>query len=373
MINILFVSHYSDLKMGGQQSMLALIKALDTSKFNPMLVCPDDNQELAHTMQSLGFKTFEVPLTSLKPKNLVQNLKNILMIRKIIKNNHIDIIHPDHERDSIIAGLARIRTKCKMIWHVRLTRGVSTDKLSAKLATVIIGIAEDIKQRFQNVKDIDKKYTTIFNGVDCEVFKPTNKIKALRTELSFPKDSFLICFVGQYKLGKGILDIIESIIILKEKTEKQFKLIMIGSIIEKHTFEKMLDLISSHHLEEYVEILSQQKNIYRYMQAADLLILPSHEATEGMGRVLFESMSCGTPVIGTNVKGVREAITPETGILVDEKSPESIAQAIEKFMNDDEFRIAAGRAGRERALNYFDIKIHAKNVSNLYHKYVDSF
>lgn len=368
MLNVLYISHFPDMKMGGQQSMMALIKHLDRARVKPFAIVPSEG-ELSKELRKIGCETFVVPLTSLKPKNIFIHINNIKLIRKIISEKEIDIIHPDHERDSIIAGIAKLFTASKMIWHVRLTRAVSTDNLSVRLSDGIIGISNDIRLRFKNQEQIKKKFTTIYNGVDCDLFVPLDNQNSIRIELKLPLNKYLINFTGQFKEGKGIFDIIEAAKILKDNLEeKKVIFILIGTPESPEFYEEMKRRISNYSLNDYFIILSQQSNIYRFMQASDLLLLPSHEETEGMGRVLFEAMACGTPVIATNVKGVREAVSVETGILVNEKSPNELAEAIKKYLYYKEVQISKAIAGRKRALELFDIKIHAKNVMNFYDK-----
>ncbi|MBX3044020.1 MAG: glycosyltransferase [Candidatus Kapabacteria bacterium] len=366
MLNVLYISHFPDLKMGGQQSMLALIKNLDRSRITPFAILPSEG-ELKDVLTALDCKCFIVPLLPLKPKHIFQQIKNIISIRNIIKQNNIHIVHPDHERDSLIGGLAKKLTKAKMIWHVRLTRKVKTDNLSVKFSDGIIGISNDVKYRFENFKEIDRKYHTIYNGVECDTFVPLHDKNQIRSELNLPGNCFLINFTGQFKIGKGIYDIIEAAKILKSSsTNIDFKFLLIGTPSSDDFYREMIDKINEYDLKNNFIILSQQSNIHRYMQASDLLLLPSHEGTEGMGRVLFEAMACATPVIATNVKGVREAVTSQTGILVGEKNPKELASAIIQFMNDSDLLKSFGEAGRRRALEVFDIKIHAQNVMKYY-------
>src|SRR5881397_3087945 len=65
-----------------------------------------------------------------------------------------------------------------------------------------------------------------------------------------------------------------------------------------------------------VLVLPQQENVHEWLRAADLLVSGSHEDTEGMSRVLYEAMACGAVPIATDIRGNREAVTPETGVLV---------------------------------------------------------
>jgi glycosyltransferase involved in cell wall biosynthesis len=113
-------------------------------------------------------------------------------------------------------------------------------------------------------------------------------------------------------------------------------------------------------------IVGQQKNINEWMAAGDLLILPSYEGTEGMGRVLFEAMACALPVIGTNISGINEAVTKDTGLLINEHSPEEIAKAIQSILYSNEVYINFSMNARRHAQEVFDIKIHAQKVMEFY-------
>jgi glycosyltransferase involved in cell wall biosynthesis len=79
--------------------------------------------------------------------------------------------------------------------------------------------------------------------------------------------------------------------------------------------------------------------------AADVSVLAS--AREGWPNVLLESMACGTPAVATRVGGVPEIITrPDAGAIVDERSPEAFARALDQLLADPPAR-AATRAHAE--------------------------
>jgi glycosyltransferase involved in cell wall biosynthesis len=66
-----------------------------------------------------------------------------------------------------------------------------------------------------------------------------------------------------------------------------------------------------------------------YYQAADIFIIPStHE--EGAGRVIMESLACGTPVIGANRGGIPEIVDTTVGDLID-ITPENIVTSIQNM------------------------------------------
>ncbi|MCO5250293.1 MAG: glycosyltransferase [Candidatus Kapabacteria bacterium] len=359
------MSHFGDLSMGGQKSMFALIRNLDKSRFEPLAIVPYEG-ELSKNLASAGCKVFTMPLLPLKPKFYFQQISNIASLSRIIRTQCISIVHPDHERDALIAGLACKFTNAKMLWHVRLTRKVGTDKLTFSLADKVIGIAEDVRNRFEGMASLDRKYITIYNGVDCDEFKPIDKT-TIKAKLGLEPNKFIITFAGQFKRGKGLMDLIAAATLI-DNDNHQFMLI--GKPESENFLAEMKDAISAANLESRVKIMEFQSDIQNWFAASDIVVLPSHEGTEGMGRVLFEAMACGTAVIGTNISGVRQAISQETGLLVAEKSPQSLAEAITKLMADKVMRHSMEHNGRQRALEFFDIKNHAKNVEKIYEQLI---
>jgi glycosyltransferase involved in cell wall biosynthesis len=86
-----------------------------------------------------------------------------------------------------------------------------------------------------------------------------------------------------------------------------------------------------------------------------------------MPRSIIEAMMCGLPVVATNIRGSREEVVHgETGLLVEVKQPEALAQALSALTNDSGVRKIWGAAGRERAIELYDeTRVIARQISIL--------
>lgn len=374
--------------MGGQKSMLNLIEHLDYTRFTPFVLCPEKG-ELTTYLEKINVKYFTLPLCSLKPKNIFQVIKNVNGVRSIIEENDIKIIHTDSERDAFVCGIANRKTNsksnAKLIWHIRLTLPNGLDRYIINFSDFVIGISDACKNRFTKI-GYEKhliKYRTIYNGANLQKFIPIGEYEKnkLRKDKRFEDylSHFIVLFVGQIKEGKGVFDLIESIFIhnklINDRIDSQnsnllstkFLYLFIGNFDNETTEVKFNEAINFE-LNPQITIkhLTQQEDIEKYMQLADTLILPAHEGNEGMGRVLFEAMACGKPVIGTNVSGVNEAFDSDSGILIDEKSPKLIYDAVLKLSNNSEIYNQKSINARKQAIEKFDIKNHSKKIEKVY-------
>ena len=85
-----------------------------------------------------------------------------------------------------------------------------------------------------------------------------------------------------------------------------------------------------------------------------------------MGQVYMEAMTSRTPVIGANVGGVGEIITPEVGYLVPSRNPEAIAEKIITLFSNPKLAKEMGDKGHERATSHFTIERQMKETLAVY-------
>jgi glycosyltransferase involved in cell wall biosynthesis len=102
---------------------------------------------------------------------------------------------------------------------------------------------------------------------------------------------------------------------------------------------------------EYLGVVDDPRPWYR---RASAVVLPSYR--EGMSRVLLEAISCGRPVLASDVPGCRELVTDGfSGYVFPPRDAQALGDAMERFMQlSHEEQVAFGRHGRKRALAEFD-------------------
>jgi glycosyltransferase involved in cell wall biosynthesis len=100
-----------------------------------------------------------------------------------------------------------------------------------------------------------------------------------------------------------------------------------------------------------VSFVGAVDDIRPYLAAADVVVLPSYR--EGIPRVAMEAAAAGRPVVAYDVRGVREVLDPESGLLVPRGDTTALARAVEGLLEDPARRVTLGRACQARVLERF--------------------
>lgn len=176
------------------------------------------------------------------------------------------------------------------------------------------------------------------NGVDENLFKPSKKV-----------DGDYILYVGRISIKKGIIDLIN--VFEQICDEYSTKLLIVGKGELYHELNKKVLLKK---LDDKV-IFCGHKNINELIaiyQKATLFISPSHYETGPL--TLLEAMSCGKPVIATNVGIAQECINNyKNGILIEPKSLKDMEDAISLLLDNKNLRDKLGKNARKTILENY--------------------
>jgi glycosyltransferase involved in cell wall biosynthesis len=86
-----------------------------------------------------------------------------------------------------------------------------------------------------------------------------------------------------------------------------------------------------------------------YYRLADVAVLPSVTMGEAFGLVLVEALACATPVVASDLPGVRTVVDPGVdGLLVPPGDSDALAAALTRVLGDERERCAMGRRGRAK-------------------------
>tara|TARA_B100001123_G_scaffold110276_2_gene128292 strand:- start:845 stop:1276 length:432 start_codon:yes stop_codon:yes gene_type:complete len=117
--------------------------------------------------------------------------------------------------------------------------------------------------------------------------------------------------------------------------------------------------------EGIIEWWGNQENMPKTFSQAHIVSLPSY--AEGLPKVLIEALSCGRPIVTTNVSGCKETVRDgENGFLVPVKNSRALADAFIKLISNKQLRQRMGNAGRKMAIKEFSIQIVIEQTFAVY-------
>ncbi len=185
-------------------------------------------------------------------------------------------------------------------------------------------------------RDASLKSKTIYipNGVNTKRFMPMDQ-KVCRIKLGLPLDEKIVIFCGHFENRKGPLKVLEAINSLNIK----------GVFLGSNGPDKP---IGSNVL--YAgPVLNTELPIW--LNAADVFVLPS--LSEGMSNAILEALCVGIPLVVSNLSFNTDFLTENEAIFVDPVSSKSIAEGIEKALNEDinhSMRKASYQLGQELSI-----------------------
>jgi glycosyltransferase involved in cell wall biosynthesis len=208
----------------------------------------------------------------------------------------------------------------------------------------------------------------VYLGRDSKILSPPENKRKLRQELGWADDDIVAVYVGYIAYAKGINELTTVAEGLLGKRHN-FRLVCVG---EGPATEGLVQLRAKIDRDGAVVLpgLVSPEEVPKYLQASDFMVFPSH--SEGMPQSVLEAMNCGLPVVATRVGGIPEAVVDgQTGLLIDVKDVEQLKNAMERMINDSEFRRSAGRKALAYVHEKFDAEQHARKLAELLRSLVD--
>lgn len=209
-------------------------------------------------------------------------------------------------------------------------------------------------------------------GVDTDTFTPGDRAAAKR-KVGFHPDRATVLFVGRLQLLKSPDIAVDALAdLVRRAPDLDPVLVIVGgpsgnsglqpSDIQKFAAEAgVADRVEWHEPVPHARLV----DLYR---AADVLLVPSRN--ESFGLVALEASACGTPVVATDVGGLRTAVRHgHTGLLVPGDDPASFGAALAQVLGDPVRARAMGEAGSHYARR-FDWRQAAAGLLNVYEELV---
>lgn len=367
MINVLHI--IGSLPLGGAENLLlTLARNTDRTKLSLIFCCLNSGGYIADSLRDEGVKV--ICLGGYRFRHFH---KKMLDLAQLIKSEKIDIVHT-HLIEANLWGrigafIARTSIVCKSehailpeLWirptfKQRIYR--FTDRVLDYFTDMIVYVSEYQRNVLTNGKHDMSKHLIISNAVDKKRFTLSMSKPDLRNQYGFDSSNIIIGTVGRLVRDKGHEYLFKA---LKQVNDAKIatQLLIIGDGPEENRLKNL-----ARELGINVLFLSKRHDIAELMRCMDIYIQPT--LRESFGIAIAEAMYSSLPVIASDVCGIPEIIQNGiTGILVEQKNPAGIADAILDLVKNPAKADELARRGRESIVAKYTGGIYAEKVGRLY-------
>jgi len=211
-----------------------------------------------------------------------------------------------------------------------------------------------------------EKFRVLPLGLDLDpLAAPDEALRAgSRGELGVGDGEVLLVFVGRIVPIKRLDRLLRAVAQARE-SEPRLRLAVVGDGDERPQLERQAAELG---IAADVFFLGYRRELRPVFAAADVAVLSSDN--EGTPVSLIEAAAAGLPAVATDVGGVREVVSEETGIIVPRDDVASLASAMVELAADAPRRESCGRAARGRALGRYGAERLLGDIDALYRELV---
>lgn len=200
-------------------------------------------------------------------------------------------------------------------------------------------------------------------GVDTAVFTPSAPI----ANGHVPDHTLNLIAIGHLEAKKGHSYLIEACHLLVNRGIAFHCTIVGGGPLHADLQAQISDL----QLAEHVTLAGHKTRaeVQQLLAAADVIVMPSVRLPsgkqEGIPVSLMEGLAMQKAAVASRISGIPElVIDGETGLLVPERDPSAIADAVQQLAQNPALRIQMGQNGRSHVLRHFDLRHNAEQLYN---------
>ncbi len=227
-------------------------------------------------------------------------------------------------------------------------------KFSAKFLDHYLVVSPDLYSWVKHTLNIKPpKLKLVYNGVDTKLYSPS----------TIQKNLYTLCTVGRAHEVKNQKLLINAYCQLR-KTKENFKNTQLLIVGDGPLLNDLKKQAHQSGFENEIKLLGYRDDIPKIMAQSNLFLLTS--LYEAMPMTILEAMSCGLPVISTNVGGVKHLISEENAWLVESNNLNMLSDTIYKLYSNLESTHTKAMLGQKMIHNNYSIETMVKSYMSFY-------
>lgn len=377
---------------GGTNSMLELLKRIDRQRFD--ITCcfyynyaRGEGETIGQVLNSIGIPVIFLP-QSAQPlwakiaKELGRSLvffsrpgrkkvaeiidnnwriqPNAKRVRELLQRDGYEILYMNNQPGSNQEGyLAAEPLNVAVVQHCRI-EPVMTLQITGmvnRIASKVIAVSHAV-ERVLLRNGVEKSLcTTVSNAID--IHQPLPDDKTIRQEMGIAEDTFVFGSIGSLIPRKSSHHTLEALQQFSQQNpDAKWKLILVG---EGPEHQKLQQQANAYGFADRVVFTGFRNNPLDYLAAFDAFILASK--SEGLPRVVLESMLLKTVVIGSDVTGTGELIdSGRTGLLYPYGDTVTLAAHLQTVWQDSTLREAMTQRAWQQVVDRYAIEHYVAGV-----------
>ncbi|MEL6495776.1 MAG: glycosyltransferase [Cyanobacteria bacterium J06623_7] len=231
------------------------------------------------------------------------------------------------------------------------------EKECLETADTIVATSPQEKEHMRSLVSKKGNVVVIPCGTNIDCFGSVDYTSG-RAKIGVDDKTKLVMYAGRFDERKGIETLVRAVAREEVRNHEHLKLMIVGGStpgakdgIERN---RIADIVTELGIADIIEFTGRVKHedLAYYYAAADVCVVPSHY--EPFGLVAIEAMASRTPVVASNVGGLKFSVADyKTGLLVPPQSEQAFARAIDSILADDEWREELGQSARKRVEKMF--------------------
>ncbi|WP_171189015.1 glycosyltransferase family 4 protein [Ruegeria sp. HKCCC2117] len=301
-------------------------------------------------------------------RRLANTGRGAIALRRWLVSSQIDVIHAHESAPALVALLARMRLNIPLVvtYHGSDPQRIRGFGKIARHADLVVTPSHRAAEDLAEIADVSKdKLRVIGLGIKPPPEDTDQDVAELRKTL-LRGGNRLVVTIARVAYQKGIDVLIECVARLKD-THPDYRFVVVG---DGPLDQEMRALATQRGLDEHLFFAGRTEVPYRYLRAADLMLLTSR--WEALPISIAEAFQVGTPVVATDCSGVHELVHDTVGACVPIGDVAAITQAVEHILEDDQKRADMAASALDRSKeSRFDPDHINRQIEALYFSLLD--
>lgn len=292
---------------------------------------------------------------------------NALSLNKIFKEYKPDVVHVHYAAGyGLLSRLAGVHPSVISCYGSDIFEFPNQNKLKFFILRNILSNADGLQSTSRGMENEIRKVIGSKNteidiipfGINVELFRP----KESRSINSRPVVGFMKSLFPIYNVPL----LIRAFKVVLNKTTLNPVLRIYGNGPEKANLQLLVKELG---LDDSVFFMGRVPNEEVPNALNEMDVLVNCSEMESFGVNILEAMACGLPVIVTDCVGPKEIVEDgKNGIIVSNRTPEALADAIIRLLSDHDLRRQFSEAGRVRVQNYYNWSYNVIQLENSLNK-----